>query len=99
MDSVREKGSASRDGIAACSYLQNARKGRAACLEFLRVAFCHSPTTRRGYDMKRMLSALGSLAIAAAALGADKPLTWPQFRGPGGSGVADDQKPPIEIGP
>src|SRR5262245_37984763 len=24
---------------------------------------------------------------------------WPQFRGPNGSGVADDQKPPIEIGP
>src|SRR6476620_1290943 len=49
--------------------------------------------------MKRMLTALASLAIAGAALGADKPLAWPQFRGPGGSGVADDQKPPVEIGP
>src|SRR5260221_3490446 len=24
---------------------------------------------------------------------------WPQFRGPGGSGVADRQQPPTEIGP
>jgi hypothetical protein len=24
---------------------------------------------------------------------------WPQFRGPGGSGVADDQKPPTKFGP
>lgn len=30
---------------------------------------------------------------------ADEPLAWPQFRGPGGSGVADGQKPPIEFGP
>ncbi len=28
-----------------------------------------------------------------------EPLVWPQFRGPGGSGVADDEQPPIEIGP
>jgi len=49
--------------------------------------------------MKRMLTALASLAIAGAALGADKPLAWPQFRGPGGSGVADDQKPPVDFGP
>lgn len=26
-------------------------------------------------------------------------LTWPQFRGPNGSAVADSQKPPIEFGP
>jgi outer membrane protein assembly factor BamB len=25
--------------------------------------------------------------------------TWPQFRGPGASGIADDQHPPVEIGP
>jgi outer membrane protein assembly factor BamB len=25
--------------------------------------------------------------------------TWPQFRGPGASGIAEDQKPPVEIGP
>ena len=37
--------------------------------------------------------------FAAVGFGADTPLAWPQFRGPGGSGVADDQKPPVEIGP
>src|SRR6059036_3839840 len=26
-------------------------------------------------------------------------LVWPQFRGPGGSGIAEEQKPPVEIGP
>ena len=36
---------------------------------------------------------------ASTALAADQPLAWPQFRGPDGSGVADDQKPPVEIGP
>ena len=39
-----------------------------------------------------------ALAFAGAATAAD-PLAWPQFRGPNGSGVADQQKPPVEIGP
>ena len=39
------------------------------------------------------------VAVAAVGLAADKPLAWPQFRGPNGSGVADDQKPPVEFGP
>lgn len=30
---------------------------------------------------------------------ANEPLVWPQFRGPAGSGIAEDQKPPVEIGP
>jgi outer membrane protein assembly factor BamB len=34
-------------------------------------------------------------ALALSAAGGD----WPQFRGPGGSGVADDQKPPVKFGP
>ena len=37
--------------------------------------------------------------FATIGLGADEPLVWPQFRGPGGSGVADGQKPPVEFGP
>jgi outer membrane protein assembly factor BamB len=36
--------------------------------------------------------------FTAAGFAADEP-KWPQFRGPGGSGVADAQKPPVEIGP
>src|SRR2546423_15497969 len=48
----------------------------------------------------RGLIALVTLGIfAALGMSADRPLAWPQFRGPGGSGVADGQKPPVEIGP
>jgi outer membrane protein assembly factor BamB len=39
------------------------------------------------------------LILSSAARGSDDPLVWPQFRGPGGSGVAEGQRPPIEIGP
>src|SRR5688572_18069094 len=37
--------------------------------------------------------------FAAVALGAEERLAWPRFRGPGGSGVAEGQKPPVEVGP
>jgi hypothetical protein len=40
-----------------------------------------------------LIAACGSAAFAA------EPLAWPQFRGPNGSGVADDQKPPVQVGP
>src|SRR5262245_2408474 len=49
--------------------------------------------------MKGILTSVVLVAIAAVVVGADKPLAWPQFRGPGGNSVADDQKPPVEIGP
>jgi len=39
------------------------------------------------------------VACVSSVLAADSPLAWPQFRGPNGSGVADDQKPPVQIGP
>lgn len=42
--------------------------------------------------------ALLPLLVASAAVAAD-PNPWPQFRGPGGSGIADAQKPPVELGP
>src|SRR3954465_2134118 len=38
------------------------------------------------------------LAIVGSSF-AREALVWPQFRGPGGSGIAEDQKPPVEIGP
>jgi outer membrane protein assembly factor BamB len=44
-----------------------------------------------------MLTAVGLLASVGE--GGEKPLAWPQFRGPGGSGVAAGQKPPVEFGP
>jgi outer membrane protein assembly factor BamB len=48
----------------------------------------------------KVMTACAALGVfAAIGLGGDKPLAWPQFRGPGGSGVADGQKPPVEFGP
>ena len=35
--------------------------------------------------------------VAALGQSAEPPLAWPRFRGPGGSGVADGQKPPIHF--
>jgi outer membrane protein assembly factor BamB len=49
--------------------------------------------------MKGTIASVALGLFAAASLAADKPLAWPQFRGPNGSGVADDQKPPVEFGP
>jgi outer membrane protein assembly factor BamB len=49
--------------------------------------------------MKRLIALVTVMLFTSAVHAADKPLAWPQFRGPNGSGVADDQKPPVEIGP
>ena len=52
--------------------------------------------------MKRWIAAAIFLALTAVApcgLRADDPLAWPRFRGPNGTGVADGQKPPVELGP
>jgi outer membrane protein assembly factor BamB len=40
----------------------------------------------------------GAAPVVLAAQPA-APADWPQFRGPAGSGVADDQKPPVKFGP
>lgn len=45
--------------------------------------------------MKRLLAVFVSVLLTASITQAD----WPQFRGPNGSGVAANEKPPIEIGP
>ena len=48
----------------------------------------------------KVIAAFAAIGVfAASGLGGDKPLAWPQFRGPGGSGVAEGQKPPVEFGP
>src|SRR5262245_30911230 len=52
--------------------------------------------------MKLLAALLTTVLIVVASLCAESStlrLPWPQFRGPNGSGVADDQKPPIEFGP
>ena len=49
--------------------------------------------------MKTLMALVTAGVMVAAAVGADKPLSWPQFRGPSGAGVAQGQKPPVEFGP
>jgi outer membrane protein assembly factor BamB len=49
--------------------------------------------------MKESFALLAMGLFTAVGLSADRPLAWPQFRGPNGSGVAAGQKPPVEIGP
>jgi outer membrane protein assembly factor BamB len=39
------------------------------------------------------------ICLVAVTSRADEPSAWPQFRGPGGNGIAEDQKPPVEFGP
>ncbi len=49
--------------------------------------------------MRKLYICLALGGLTAIGHGAEQPLVWPQFRGPNGSGVADSQKPPLEIGP
>jgi outer membrane protein assembly factor BamB len=50
-------------------------------------------------SMKIAIGLMLALFVAPQAWGSNEPSAWPQFRGPSGSGVADDQTPPTEIGP
>src|SRR5207253_2623329 len=59
------------------------------------MSFC----SNRGGDMKGLITLVAVGVFVAVGQSADEPLVWPQFRGPGGSGVADGQKPPVEFGP
>ncbi len=49
--------------------------------------------------MKRIIALAAVGIFAGVGLGADQLLSWPRFRGPNGSGVAEGQKPPVEFGP
>jgi outer membrane protein assembly factor BamB len=49
--------------------------------------------------MKGLIALMSVGLFSAVGLCAELPLAWPQFRGPSGSGVAEGQKPPVEIGP
>ena len=49
--------------------------------------------------MKSTVALVLAAAMCPIALGADDLLPWPQFRGPNGSGIAERQQPPVEIGP
>ena len=47
----------------------------------------------------RTMIVVVALGLWATAGRAGEGPAWPQFRGPGGSGIADRQKPPVEFGP
>jgi len=47
--------------------------------------------------MRRWTTLVVLGVFATLGQGGETPLPWPQFRGPGGSGVADGQKPPVEF--
>jgi outer membrane protein assembly factor BamB len=49
--------------------------------------------------MKKLITIVAAGWFVGMTLGADERLVWPRFRGPNGSGVADDQAPPIKLGP
>jgi outer membrane protein assembly factor BamB len=49
--------------------------------------------------MKAIASILALLLATAQLRAAGELLAWPQFRGPNGSGIAENEKPPTEIGP
>jgi outer membrane protein assembly factor BamB len=49
--------------------------------------------------MRTSLAIVAVACLAAVGRCGDGPLAWPQFRGPNGSGIAEEQKPPVEFGP
>lgn len=57
------------------------------------------PTTLEGDDMKGLLTTLALFLGLTAASASDGTETWSRFRGPNGTGIAEGQKPPVEIGP
>ena len=46
-----------------------------------------------------MIRSACAFALTAILCAPAPAADWPQFRGPAGSGVADDQKPPVKFGP
>src|SRR4051794_22877770 len=48
--------------------------------------------------MKAFLALVTAGVFSSIGFAGEKS-SWPQFRGPDGSGVAEGQKPPVEVGP
>lgn len=49
--------------------------------------------------MRRISAALVLCAGVSTGVWGAEPGSWPQFRGPGGSGIAEAERPPVKIGP
>src|SRR4051812_17546323 len=50
-------------------------------------------------NMMKFFACLILVLVSGAQSFGGEPLVWPQFRGPAGSGIAEEQKPPVEVGP
>src|SRR5262249_27974518 len=50
-------------------------------------------------DMKRLIAILAWVWLIGIGPAAEGQLAWPRFRGPNGSGVAENQSPPVRLGP
>src|SRR5262249_34662892 len=78
---------------SSCESDANPRPGGGVGVPVARVPLpSHFPKDRMPRSALSLLTLTLSLSLTQAA-------DWPQFRGPGGSGVADDQKPPTKFGP
>ena len=49
--------------------------------------------------MKHRILTAATMVLATTGSARGESAAWPQFRGPQGSGIAEDQKPPVEFGP
>lgn len=49
--------------------------------------------------MKSLIASVVAAWLIGIGWSADRQLQWPQFRGPNGSGIAEDQSPPVRLGP
>ena len=50
-------------------------------------------------SFRGVMTLVTAAVLARTASAQDPAGPWPQFRGPGGSGVAEQQKPPVNFGP
>src|SRR5262245_27600370 len=89
------------------------RTGRAEERSGGRLAHRPPVAERQGYDfdvmrangghrMKALVALTafsGLVAVAELGLAGNEQAAWPRFRGPDGSGVAENEKPPVEFGP
>jgi outer membrane protein assembly factor BamB len=64
-----------------------------------RLFLCLSLTLTPALTLSQIVAGAAVIVLFAQPPAPAAAADWPQFRGPGGSGVADDQKPPVKFGP
>src|SRR5262249_41401900 len=74
--------------------------GCTACYKHLRGYAGRLRLNDRLFDnMKALIAFLLLQTFTTPGVAGDGDLAWPRFRGPNGSGISDDAKPPVEFGP